>query len=280
VTSSTQETRVEDSMSSPTLPIPVEDAVAHDHLGFPLTPPKNRLLPEDDGMRALRSQIQAVNARHVSPAEKGRLMHGLLLERYNASRVKSSLDVGPQIGPATVSRTPEPPTGPLDSFRFWQNPADLALPETFSLSNDDIAPTFAPIRRPKGSGLNTPNGDAIPVDTQAPLGCQHYERNVKSQCFACNKWYTCRLCHDANEDHKLPFLETRFMLCMLCSTPQRVSDTCINCAEPAAQYYCHICKLWESRQSKPIYHCADCGICRRGFGLGKDYVHCKVWLDC
>jgi hypothetical protein len=51
---------------------------------------------------------------------------------------------------------------------------------------------------------------------------------------------------------------------------------CINCGEISAQYYCNICKLWENRQNKPIYHCGDCGICRRGMGLGKDFFHCKV----
>ncbi len=66
------------------------------------------------------------------------------------------------------------------------------------------------------------------------------------------------------------------MLCMLCSTPQKASDVCVNCGEIAANYYCNICKLWENRKSKPIYHCNDCGICRRGLGLGKDFFHCKV----
>ena len=37
-----------------------------------------------------------------------------------------------------------------------------------------------------------------------------------------------------------------------------------------AQYYCDRCKLWDD-DSTPIYHCYECGICRVGHGLGKDF---------
>jgi hypothetical protein len=66
------------------------------------------------------------------------------------------------------------------------------------------------------------------------------------------------------------------MLCMLCGCPQRASDVCVKCGETAARYYCNICKLWDDKPTKSIYHCADCGICRRGRGIGKDVFHCKV----
>ena len=36
------------------------------------------------------------------------------------------------------------------------------------------------------------------------------------------------------------------------------------------------CKLWDDDPEKKIYHCDDCGICRIGAGLGKDFFHCKV----
>ena len=38
------------------------------------------------------------------------------------------------------------------------------------------------------------------------------------------------------------------------------------------------CKLWDDDPHKSIYHCNDCGICRIGKGLGKDFFHCKVFL--
>ncbi|EME84281.1 uncharacterized protein MYCFIDRAFT_152534, partial [Pseudocercospora fijiensis CIRAD86] len=111
------------------------------------------------------------------------------------------------------------------------------------------------------------------------LGCMHYKRNVKVQCFDCQCWFSCRHCHD--QSHNLPFphslnrKKTQNMLCMLCQTPQPAGETCINCREYAAWYYCSKCKLWDNDTNKRIYHCDDCGICRVGEGLGKDFVHCK-----
>jgi hypothetical protein len=290
LTSSTQATIVaEDAMPAPTTPTMTPRDGHRDHLGFPISPRRNVPIPEDDGMQALRCKIQAIQARDVPPVEKARLMHSLLSERYNASRAPSlatkpgspEFELGSS--PTTSALDPTALPGPLDSFKFWQGETSQPPIESFILSDSDKAPSFAPLRRPKTPGINTPSADAAAAslaDLHPSLGCQHYERNVKLQCLACGKWYPCRLCHDSQEDHKLPRFETRHMLCMLCTTPQAVSDACINCGELAAQYYCSVCKLWENRSSKPIYHCYDCGICRRGLGLGKDYVHCKTCCAC
>ncbi len=74
----------------------------------------------------------------------------------------------------------------------------------------------------------------------------------------------------------LPRRETSNMLCMLCGHAQKVGDICVRCGESAARYYCNICKLWNDDPDKSVYHCNDCGICRVGEGLGKDFIHCKV----
>ena len=270
-------------MASPMSPT-VDDGTPRDHLGFPLSPKRGTQIPEDDGMRELRARIQAVHARELPQEETARLMHQILLEGYHAAKGAgiSSPDWEAMPSPASQTREEPTPHGPLESLRFWPSQLGESIePEKFILTEDDLRPTYAPIRRSKGHqseattpGINTES--AVLEPTHPPLGCQHYERNVKLQCASCNKWYPCRLCHDAEEDHKLPRFETKHMLCMLCGTPQKASDVCIACDEMSAQYYCNICKLWENRQSKPIYHCHDCGICRRGLGLGKDYVHCKV----
>ncbi|KAF3766140.1 zf-CHY-domain-containing protein, partial [Cryphonectria parasitica EP155] len=112
------------------------------------------------------------------------------------------------------------------------------------------------------------------------LGCVHYKRNIKVQCAECDKWYTCRLCHDDAEEHTLPRKHTKNMLCMLCGHAQKASDTCAHCGESAASYYCNICKLWSDDVNKHIYHCDDCGICRVGRGLEKDFFHCKTCRAC
>ena len=264
-----------------------EDATApdqpppRDHLGFPLTPKRGRGLPEDDGMQELRVRIHAVNARDIPSTEKAKMMHEMLLEGYRASQAGARARLVPSI-PETQEPAPEAyeqpaPAGPLESLLFWNGQSGDSASARLTVTESDIAPTYAPIRQPKTPGSQTPIQTATaPHDLTPPLGCQHYERNVKLQCSTCSKWYTCRFCHDAQEDHGLIRKETKNMLCMLCGTPQKASDVCIKCGETAARYYCNICKLWENRQTKPIYHCNDCGICRRGLGLGKDFFHCKV----
>lgn len=273
---STLETRVEEIEP---VPIMAEGSPSRDHIGIALSPLSSRRIPEDDGMRELRSRIHAINAKDISPPEKARQIHDALLEGYNASRnvlhAKKPLESGDGLEHALAQSPSSPASRPL---KFWQHQAEE---ESFVLTEEDKKPSFVPVKPPKRHGSETPVEplEVVP-ETEQPLGCQHYERNVKMQCFTCKKWYTCRFCHDANEDHNLIRSETRNMLCMICTTPQKASDMCINCGEISAHYYCNICKLWENRQSKPIYHCSDCGICRRGMGLGKDFFHCKVRRMC
>ncbi|PHH90713.1 hypothetical protein CDD83_2867 [Cordyceps sp. RAO-2017] len=283
-TASTVETRVGDVASSASPPAMAATPPARDHLGFPASPSRARGIPEDDGKGELRSRIQAINIQAISMADKARLMHEAMLEGYHASLRDDARNPGAGADSPAGGQTWEhtPASGPLDSLRFWHGQfGDASAAESFTLSESDIAPTYAPIRQPKSPGNSTPTKTPpSPPDVSPPLGCQHYERNVKLQCSTCHKWHTCRFCHDSKEDHTLIRKETKNMLCMLCGTPQRASEACIKCNEPAAQYYCNICKLWENRQSRPIYHCNDCGICRRGLGLGKDFFHCKTCRAC
>ncbi|KAJ6439519.1 CHY zinc finger domain-containingprotein [Purpureocillium lavendulum] len=281
LSTSTEETRVDDAAASPA----PRDDIPRDHLGFPVTPRKGRGIPEDDGMRELRSRIHAINAQDIPQADKARRIHDMLLEGYRASRSSIHNVVVPPSSPgqdpALHAYEPSAAAGTLESLKFWNGQFGDAPSTKFDLTESDLAPTYAPIRQPKTPDGQSPTSEPpSPSGTSPPLGCQHYERNVKLQCSTCSKWYTCRFCHDAHEDHNLIRKETKHMLCMLCGTPQKASDVCINCGEISAQYYCNICKLWENRKSKPIYHCNDCGICRRGLGLGKDFFHCKTCRAC
>lgn len=271
-----------DLAASPSTPRSSTSTPPHDHLGFPITPRKpGGPIPEDDGMSSLRARIHQINSLDLEQSQKARLIHEVLLEGYRASRPQLEA-VSPGREPAAGEASHEyqaPAPMTLESLKFWQNQVgDSAAAEKFLLTSADLAPTYAPIRPPKNAdGTGSP---VTPPDIIPSLGCQHYERNVKLQCSTCNKWYTCRFCHDAQEDHNLIRHETKHMLCMLCGTPQKAAELCVNCGETTAQYYCNICKLWENRKSKPIYHCDDCGICRRGHGLGKDFFHCKTCRAC
>jgi uncharacterized CHY-type Zn-finger protein len=245
---------------------------------------RNSSLPEDDGMKNLRRRIIKIQEMDVSAAEKARLMHTLLTEGYNQSQASLLAKSPPRAqSPASMISQERPITpGSLSSFSFWQTSTTDTPPQsspsssdhTFHLSQDDLKPTYAPIEIIPTA--NSDSGDSDDMELIQSLGCRHYKRNVKLQCFTCGGWYTCRFCHDEVEDHVLNRKETRNMLCMLCGCAQRASDLCANCGERAAYYYCGICKLWDNDINKSIYHCADCGICRVGRGIGKDYIHCKA----
>ena len=70
------------------------------------------------------------------------------------------------------------------------------------------------------------------------LGCAHYKRSVKLQCSTCQKWHTCRFCHDEVEDHNLIRRETKNMLCMHCGKAQPAQQECRHCGAKSARYYC------------------------------------------
>lgn len=265
-TQSSQSTRVE--------PIPTQSSADDDDRMLRMwnRPPAGSPIPEDDGMKVLRQRIHAIHSQDLSEDDKGRLLHETMMEGHRrsraASQAKSSSSMTGQTG---LAREQLIPLGPLE--RLWQTSLGEAS-ETFVLTADDLKPTYATVRTPREQGTSEEGPEEAPMGV---LGCQHYQRKVKLQCSICAKWYTCRFCHDAIEnDHALIRNQTRNMLCMVCGSAQRASETCVNCGTTAARYYCNICKLWDDHPTKSIYHCNDCGICRRGRGLGKDFFHCKV----
>ncbi|KAI1118148.1 hypothetical protein F5Y14DRAFT_299530 [Nemania sp. NC0429] len=238
-------------------------------------------LPEDDGMGMLRKRIFAIQAQAISHSDKAHLMHQLLMEGYVNSRASiQSIQPEQPLSPSNIrpsEKRASQDQGPLESFKFWQSAlAEAENREQFDLTDKDLEPTFVSSKQP------TDSIDAVGVDSEYEklLGCEHYRRNVKLQCSTCNRWYTCRFCHDNVEDHILIRKETRNMLCMFCGTAQKASQTCVSCEAPAARYYCDICKLWNDDPDKPCYHCNDCGICRIGHGIGKDFYHCKKCCAC
>lgn len=258
-------------------------------------------LPEDDGMRVLRRKIHAIRDNPGTSSEKARLIHTLMTESYDSARKhyfrerQTSLSQFPSSLPSLEQSTTTP-----SSLGLRRSFDQLSLENTFSattasISNDynltpaDLEPTYAPrdIVPTTNNPTEEPTFESPPIDIGDDnsdysdenvmiLGCQHYKRNVKLQCFTCKKWYTCRFCHDEVEDHALVRRKTENMLCMLCCLPQPAAQYCRGCDERAASYYCEVCKLWDNDSSKSIYHCNDCGICRIGEGIGKDFYHCKV----
>jgi uncharacterized CHY-type Zn-finger protein len=208
-----------------------------------------------------------------------------MTENYNSSRAFMGSHLSPISSPTPSSRTLERTDTPNRwSGQSFDQPsvsststATSALHEILqTLTAEDLKPTFHPRVESESPAADDAEDEDTEVFDEPTLGCSHYKRNVKLQCFDCKKWYTCRLCHDEVEDHRLDRPKTENMLCMLCGHAQHAAQYCKWCGELAAQYYCASCKLWDNDASKSIYHCGDCGICRIGKGLGKDFFHCKV----
>ncbi|EQC28796.1 hypothetical protein SDRG_13477 [Saprolegnia diclina VS20] len=114
------------------------------------------------------------------------------------------------------------------------------------------------------------------------MGCQHYQRKCKLYAKCCNKFYSCRFCHDEVEKHTFDRYATEKISCMQCHTVQPVGKTCTNtaCGIEFARYYCDVCKFYDDDPTKDIYHCEKCRICRIGKGLGIDYFHCDKCNAC
>lgn len=223
-------------------------------------------LPANDGMKALREKMHEIRTLAISTEEKAKMMHHLMTQDYMALKAVTTSPLSMDSG---NSKTAEEEPAALD-VGMAALPIDPSNP--YNLHPGDTEPSWSPLppnpRDEEAEGsmeLDIPN-----------LGCRHYKRNVKVQCFDCRRWYPCRHCHDEVEDHRLNRRKTLNMLCMLCATPQPAAECCGNCGQQAAWYYCGICKLWDDDGSKRIYHCEECGICRRGAGIGKDFIHCKV----
>lgn len=243
----------------------------------------NSSLPADDGMGAMRQAIISIQAKDVSTEEKARMMHQLLARNHHGTQrsalAKPYAQEYLQLDTATSQELPGGPAT-LSSFLWQMNGDEDDSPSvkhrTLNLSPEDLERTYAPIPPPEPDE----DGDIVVPDITGDepqvLGCQHYQRNVKLQCSTCHRWYTCRFCHDEVEDHLLIRNATKNMLCMLCGCAQPAGESCAECGESASWYYCDVCKLWDNDPNKSIYHCNDCGICRKGRGLGKDFFHCKV----
>jgi len=117
--------------------------------------------------------------------------------------------------------------------------------------------------------------------------CSHYLRKCDIQAPCCKIWSHCRHCH--NEKYKGPkgpgcLVETmdrralNKIRCLDCQTEQEPSPSCTNCKISFARYYCDICKFWDDKPDKEIFHCEKCGICRTG--TTSIVTHCDTCGAC
>lgn len=110
--------------------------------------------------------------------------------------------------------------------------------------------------------------------------CKHYDKNCEILCNKCCKYYSCRICHDENENHKIDRYNIYFIKCLECDTEQISKQHCINpyCNIQFSKYYCNICNLFDNNSNKDIYHCNKCNICR--IGKTENFYHCDICNGC
>ncbi|XP_012816916.1 RING finger and CHY zinc finger domain-containing protein 1 isoform X1 [Xenopus tropicalis] len=107
-------------------------------------------------------------------------------------------------------------------------------------------------------------------DMEVTGGCEHYSRGCQLRAPCCGKFYTCRLCHDSKESHKMDRFNVTQVQCMKCKFVQKAQQTCEQCHAVFGDYYCNICHLFD--KDKKQYHCDGCGICR--IGPKEEFEHC------
>mmetsp|Transcript_25651 Transcript_25651/g.39264 ORF Transcript_25651/g.39264 Transcript_25651/m.39264 type:complete len:660 (-) Transcript_25651:128-2107(-) len=126
------------------------------------------------------------------------------------------------------------------------------------------------------------------------LGCEHYSRSCKLRHPETGQLFTCRLCceeirqSNTGTYESLPVLDRHAVsevLCMKCGSLQPVGKNCVNkdceaADKPFAKYFCSICNLYDDDETKDIYHCPYCNVCRKGKGLGIDFRHCMRCNAC
>uniref|UniRef100_T1J6Q6 RING finger and CHY zinc finger domain-containing protein 1 n=1 Tax=Strigamia maritima TaxID=126957 RepID=T1J6Q6_STRMM len=110
------------------------------------------------------------------------------------------------------------------------------------------------------------------LEPQVRYGCEHYTRRCQLVAPCCKNVYTCRICHDNNEDHILPRRNVKEVSCLICFKVQKVKYYCENCGTNFGKYFCDICNLFDD-EDKDQFHCDGCGLCR--VGGRKNYFHCK-----
>ncbi|CAL6044525.1 RING_finger and CHY zinc finger domain-containing protein [Hexamita inflata] len=112
------------------------------------------------------------------------------------------------------------------------------------------------------------------------VGCEHYVRRCQLKCEICQKYYTCRFCHNEVEDHEFPRFQTKIVRCMKCQTEQDISIKCTHCDNKFGLQYCDLCKLITgiSDEAKPLYHCDQCKLCN--VGIKELNQHCDQCDSC
>lgn len=101
--------------------------------------------------------------------------------------------------------------------------------------------------------------------------CSHYINYCRIVSPCCNKIFDCYKCHDEKSNHKININEVKYLQCKKCEFIQTYSKRCIVCLTKFSDYYCRICKIYDS-SFQAYFHCNKCKKCIRG--EKRNYLHC------
>ncbi|MCJ1229604.1 hypothetical protein MMC12_006273 [Toensbergia leucococca] len=164
-------------------------------------------LPADDGMGHLRKRILDIQGMEASSVEKARLIHELMTEQYSSLHSNLKNHFHNPLSPTSLLSHGTPSTSgsglSLDEVASPRLSLSSEGVNPFHLYPDDLTPTYFSRGLDPSTGTavsDRTNRSSISEDEPKPLGCPHYRRNIKLQCSACDRWYTCRFCHDEVEE--------------------------------------------------------------------------------
>ncbi|KAL9108175.1 MAG: hypothetical protein Q9227_007029 [Pyrenula ochraceoflavens] len=141
------------------------------------------LLPANDGMGQLRRRIMAIQNGSGTTTEKARLVHTIMMERYNFSRYAvQSLHKEDLARGFHRSSSDDVLSGRSQTIAAESVVSNIEV--DYNLSPEDLVPSFAPSDIAENHGTSN-QGEEEHDEPQ--LGCQHYLRNVKLQCYACKR---------------------------------------------------------------------------------------------
>lgn len=123
----------------------------------------------------------------------------------------------------------------------------------------------------------------------SPSKCSHFNRNCLIICPHCpikQNLFGCHHCHKEAMSkqmgqktyHELNKKDVEELFCLNCEKVCPKAEKCPNCGiQFGEKYTCLECSIFEN-EADDIFHCDDCGTCRRG---GRDkYYHCKTCCAC
>ena len=108
-------------------------------------------------------------------------------------------------------------------------------------------------------------------------GCDHYPKNCKIKYKCCDKWYTCKFCHNEKEFHTANKNDCEKISCLKCNTIQEISNECINCNIKFGEYFCKKCTNHNNFDNN-LFHCNKCEMCIQGDK--KEFRHCDSCNMC